>query len=234
MHTDSLFCGVLPANQYHVLFDVSTDFLCLMCFKSTDFFKKTKLYSVPCLNTTFNCLFSNGKDLETIGTVFEKLKLAVENNGLTLQKKGDTTNIQKRLPNLVNGFGCKTHRAVGITAFKTLEKSVEKKSNQQLQTDRLSTETLKRFDKILHGPHSGAFCQIMHIFVSGYGKLDIDNDVLCVRLVFEKKSFKKKFISIQKLVMLEHHMKRETFQINITHLYKFFFIKKIMSNINAK
>ena len=115
------------------------------------------------------------------------MKLAVEYNGLTLQTKGDTTNIQKRLPNLVNGVGCKTHRTVGSTAFKTLESSVEKKSIQQLQTDRLSTETLKRFEKILHGPHSGAFCQIMDIFVSGYGKLDIDNDVLCVRLVYEEK-----------------------------------------------
>ena len=179
MHTDSLFCGVLPANHYHVLFDVSD--------VTTDFLKKTKLCSVPCLFTTFNCLFSNGKDLETIGTVFEKLKLAVEYNGLTLQTKGDTTNIQKRLPNLVNGVGCKTLRTVGSTAFKTLENIVEKKSNQQLQTDRLSTETLKRFEKILHGPHSGAFCQIMDIFVSGYGKLDIDNDVLCVRLVYEEK-----------------------------------------------
>ena len=56
-----------------------------------------------------------------------------------------------------------------------------------LQTEGLSTETLKRFEKILHGPHSGAFCQIMDIFVSGYGKLDIDNDVLCVRLVYEEK-----------------------------------------------
>ena len=27
----------------------------------------------------------------------------------------------------------------------------------------------------------------MDIFVSGYGKLDIDIDVLCVRLVFEEK-----------------------------------------------
>ena len=27
----------------------------------------------------------------------------------------------------------------------------------------------------------------MDVFVSGYGKLDIDNDVLCVRLVFEEK-----------------------------------------------
>ena len=125
--------------------------------------------------------------METIGSVFEKLKIAVEYNGLTLQTKGDTTNIQKRLPNLVNGVGCKTHRAVESTAFKTLENSVEKKSNQQLQTDRLSTETLKRLEKILHGPHSSAFFQIMDIFVSGYGKLDIDNDVLCVRLVFEEK-----------------------------------------------
>ena len=33
MHTDSLFCGVLPANLYHVLFDVSD--------VATDFFKKT-------------------------------------------------------------------------------------------------------------------------------------------------------------------------------------------------
>ena len=68
--------------------------------------------------------------------------------------------------------------------------------NQQLQTDGLSTETLKRFENILYGPHAGAFCQIMDIFVSGYGKLDIDNDVLCVRLIFEeKKILKKKFIS---------------------------------------
>ena len=106
------------------------------------------------------------------------MKLAVEYNGLTLQTKGDTTIIQKLLPNLVNGVGRKTHRAVGSTDFKTLENSVEKKSNQQLQTDRLSTETLKRFEKILHGPHPGAFCQIMDIFVSGYGRLDIDNDIL--------------------------------------------------------
>ena len=33
---------------------------------------------------------------------------------------------------------------------------------------------------------------LMDIFVSGYGKLDIDNDVLCVRLVFEEKKIEKK------------------------------------------
>ena len=35
MHTDSLFCRVLPTNRYHVLFDVSD--------VATDFLKKTKL-----------------------------------------------------------------------------------------------------------------------------------------------------------------------------------------------
>ena len=59
--------------------------------------------------------------------------------------------------------------------------------NQQLQTDRISTETLKRLENNFYGPHSGAFCQKMDISVCGYGKLDIDNDVLCVRLVFEEK-----------------------------------------------
>ena len=56
-----------------------------------------------------------------------------------------------------------------------------------MQTDGLSTETLKRFENVLYGLHAGAFGQKMYIFVSGYWKLDFDNDVLCVRLVFEEK-----------------------------------------------
>ena len=76
----------------------------------------------------------------------------------------------------------------------------------------------------------------MDIFMSGYGKLNIDTDVLCVRLVFEEKLtvLKKNLFHQILIVMLEHHMKRKTYQINITHLYNFFFTKKIMSNINAK
>ena len=95
--------------------------------------------------------------METTGEIFQKLKLAVEYNVSAPPTKGEATTIQKRLPNLSH------------------------------ETDRLSTETLKRFKNILYGPHAGAFCQIMDIFVSGYGKLDIDNDVLCVRLIFEEK-----------------------------------------------
>ena len=52
-----------------------------------------------------------------------------------------------------------------------------------------SKETWKK----LFGPHYGFFCHIMDIYMGGYRKLEIDNDVLCVRLVFEeKKSFQKK------------------------------------------
>ena len=32
------------------------------------------------------------------------------------------------------------------------------------------------------------FCQIMDIFMSGYGKLSIDSDLLSVRFVYEEKS----------------------------------------------
>ena len=38
----------------------------------------------------------------------------------------------------------------------------------------------------MSGPHSGA-CQIMEIFVSGYGKLNIDTDMLSVQIVYEEK-----------------------------------------------
>ena len=123
--------------------------------------------------------------METTGEILEKLKLAVEYNGSGPPTKGEATNIQKRLPNLSSALS-KNYRPSGIVGYKFLD-NAEKTFNQQLQTDRISTETLKRFKNILYGPPSDAFCQIMDIFVSGYGKLDIDNDVLCVRLIFEEK-----------------------------------------------
>ena len=56
----------------------------------------------------------------------------------------------------------------------------------------------------------------MDIFESGYGKLDIHNDDLCVRLVFEEKKLKKKLFHQIKLVVIEYHLKRKTHQINFT------------------
>ena len=66
MHTDSLFCGVLPANHYDVLFDVSD--------VATDFLRKTKLYSVPCLYTTFNCFFLEWQGLGENWYGFRKIE----------------------------------------------------------------------------------------------------------------------------------------------------------------
>ena len=177
MHFENGYCELLPSNHYHVLFDVSE--------VSTEILKRNKLYAVPCLYTTFKTFFSNGATVETTGEIFEKLKLAVEYNSSAPPTKGEATSIQKRLPNLSSALS-KNYRPSGIVGYKSLV-NAEKTLNQQLQTDRITTETLKRFENILYGPHSGAFCQIMDIFVSGYGKLDIDNDVLCVRLVFEEK-----------------------------------------------
>ena len=59
--------------------------------------------------------------------------------------------------------------------------------SNQVQTDFVNSENIRRVENILSGPHSGAFCPIMDIFVSGYGKLNIDTDLLSVRLVYEEK-----------------------------------------------
>ena len=60
--------------------------------------------------------------------------------------------------------------------------------SKQIQTDFVNSENIRRVENILSGPHSVAFCQIMDIFVSGYGKLIIDTDLLSVQLVYEEKN----------------------------------------------
>ena len=103
--------------------------------------------------------------MKTTGEIFEKLKLAVEYNGSAPPAKGEAAGIQKRLTNLSNALS-ENQRQNGIVAHKSLD-NAEKTLNQPLQTDRLSSETLRRFENIFYGPHSGAFCQIMVICVSG-------------------------------------------------------------------
>ena len=105
--------------------------------------------------------------METTGEIFEKLKLAVEYNGSAPPTKREATSIQKRLPSLSNALS-KNHRQEGIVGYKSLD-NAEKTLNQQLQTDRISAETLKRFENNLYGPHSGKLSN-NGFFVSGYGK----------------------------------------------------------------
>ena len=78
-------------------------------------------------------------------------------------------------------------KTTGI-AQKTIHNTISTATgHEQTQTGQICTETLKRVENILSGPHSGAFCKVMDLLVSGYGKLHIDSELLLVRLVFEDK-----------------------------------------------
>ena len=185
-HFDSEFCG-LVTNHYHVLLDTTT-------FEK-ETLKRNQNFPVPCIFTTFKFLFSTATTLETNGDVFTKLKLAVEFNSSA--DKVDSQTVRKQLP----AFACHNNTKISnakqvninqkpcakmpVVAQKTIYNA--RPASKQVQTDFVNSETIRRVENILSGPHSGAFCQIMDIFVSGYGKLNIDTDFLSVRLVYEEK-----------------------------------------------
>ena len=73
-----------------------------------------------------------------------------------------------------------------LVAQKTLYNA--RPPSKQFQTDFVNSETLRRVEKIFYGLHSGTFCQILDIFTCGYGKLNIDSDLLRVRFVYEERA----------------------------------------------
>ena len=83
-------------------------------------------------------------------------------------------------------------RSTSILLQKTIHNFVCSTIPSETQTDKFSSENFKIAESILSGPHSGAFCQIMDIFLSGFGKLNINSDLLFVRLVYEEKISLKK------------------------------------------
>ena len=106
---------------------------------------------------------------------------------------------------------------------------------KQTQTDNFSSEILRRFESILTGPHSGAFCQVMDTFVSGYGTLNIDTELLFIRFVYEEKLNFEKMNYFQTLVVLDHHhMKSKPYQIIIKIFNNGLKVENKMSNINTK
>ena len=99
-------------------------------------------------------------------------------------KKSPAVGGQKRIDNTVTpAASSSSNKSVRIST------SVSKKhtESRHVQTDEMNTETLKRFESLINGPHSAAFCKIMDIFTSGYGKLDVDTDVLFVKFIVEEK-----------------------------------------------
>ena len=118
------------------------------------------------------------------------MKLTVDFNDKTGEQI-DPATVHKRLPisnkaKMLTTTKTSATKSTGM-AQKTIHNAISTATgHEQTETDQICTETLKRVENILNGPHSGAFCKVMDIFVSGYGKLDIDSELLFVRLVFEE------------------------------------------------
>ena len=163
-HFDSEFYG-LVTNHYHVLLDTTT-------FEK-ETLKRNQTFSLPCIFTTFNFLFLTATTFETNGDVFTKLKLAIEFNSSA--DKVDSQTVRKQLPAFACHNNVKNSKAkqvnmnqkpcakMPVVAQKTIYNA--RPPSKQVQTDFVNSETIRRVENILSGPHSGAFCQIMDIFV---------------------------------------------------------------------
>ena len=128
-------------------------------------------------------------DFTAIKKRLHNLLLSATSNKQTLPnqnvcKKSPAIGGQKRIDNTVTP-------AASLTSNKSarVSTSVSKKhtESRHVQTDEMNTETLKRFESLINGPHSAALCKIMDILTSGYGKLDVDTDVLFVKFIVEEK-----------------------------------------------
>ena len=185
-HFDSEFCQ-LATTHFHILLD--------SIIELNEAMKQIKTYAVPCL---FTHLFSTSTKLETNGDVFSKLKLAIEYKNKAGEKL-DSVTVRKRLPIFPSTAAPAKNSLTKATVYetsktggqKTIHDVISLSAVKETQTEKLCTETLKTVEQILRGPHSSAFCQVMDIFVNGYGKLDIDSELLSVRLEFEEIKFLK-------------------------------------------
>ena len=137
------------------------------------------------------------------------LKTAVENNFENMQNptvtkekapSAQTTQFVTKPTRPKNGTGHKSllnsnskDKSVASSCKTTLKKKTAEKvcgsssSSSSTQTDFLPTETLERIENILNGPHAFVLCKFMDIVKSGYGKIDIDSDLLFVKLTYEEK-----------------------------------------------
>ena len=99
-------------------------------------------------------------------------------------KKSPAVGRQKRIDNTVTPASSSTSKKSARFSTSVSKKHTE---SRHVQTDEMNTETLKRFESSTYGPHSANFCKIMDILTSGYGKLDVDTDVLFVKFIVEEK-----------------------------------------------
>ena len=198
LNSSSEFCNV-SSPHFHSLVETL----------NTSSMKEHKFMAVPCLYSSYLYLFADFTSLETCGEILQKLILAVEfNKNNTDLQIVFSSPIHKRLPSIklntpttqtiskCEQFVSKPTRPKGGAGQKTLANMKEKPSLLQTkgltkaestQTDFLTHATLERFEKIVNGPHSAVLCKFMDIMLSGYGKIDIDSELLSVKLTYEEK-----------------------------------------------
>ena len=176
------------------------------------FFPSQKRFSVPCVFTCFKYLVSPAKDVKGNGELFDKLKLALTYSAQSVAanldlletnlllsatsynkqtspnqnfcKKSPGVGGQKRIDNTVTPAASSTSNKSARISTSVSKKHTE---SRHVQTDEMNTETLKRFESLINGPHSAAFCKIRDILTSRYRKLDVDTDVSFVKFIVEQK-----------------------------------------------
>ena len=142
LHNHSTKVCSLTSPHYHVLVDTST------CPNARNILDASP-YSVPCLYTCFKeLLFQPNVFLR--GSIMDQLKTAVEYNLLVNQSKTGKS-MKPKLPAV---------------------KKSKKNRTVETQTDKLSSSTLARFEKIYNSNHFNEFAKIMDIFCDGYGAVE--------------------------------------------------------------
>ena len=96
-------------------------------------------------------------------------------------KKSPAVGGQKRIDNTVTPAASSTSNKSARNSTSVSKKHTE---SRHVQTDEVNTETLK---SLINGTHFAAFCKIMDILTSEYGKLDVDTDNLFVKFMVEEK-----------------------------------------------
>ena len=208
----SSICSV-KIPHFHILFEVTTT--ANSTIKSRKLFQVPCLYSTFLhLFVNFENLETFGDIIQKLILAVEFNKNCIkdiEDDDTAKNILQFSTALEKRLPPLKKftskqmvtttsssssgsiDFIKKPTRPIGAgqksiqNAISSCSNSRQPNLNCSSQTDSLPKATLDRFEKIINGPHSGVFCKFMDIVLSGYGKIDIDSELLFVKLTYEEK-----------------------------------------------
>ena len=138
---------------------------------------------MPCVYTAFKFLLWTGPNLETNVDVFSKRILAIELNSTVPRKKIDAQSVRKQLPAFANNNNLSKSSPIKQTNVNTKQSAkmpvVAQKTiynvrppTKQTQTDFVNSETLRRVETILYGPHSGAFLSNYGYFYEWFWKIE--------------------------------------------------------------